>query len=118
MKQITVTGLDKAYGAFANSDTTEGKGRKICIGVSRSISAVKRIGKGRNVQGSDATIECVEIFNYNGRLYGPITEVISTVEDDIKDKVEKRKNLAMEKALCHGLTSDDIKDLIAENKTK
>lgn len=114
MKKSTV------YVTYINSDLTEGRGMNIPFFVSHLKTTAIRLGKGKNVQGSDAIVkpvDLIEIEDENGiaNWYAPVKECLRIHppnETDIKlDKEDKIKQGIIQKAKDLGLTEKEIEVL-------
>lgn len=100
-----------AYVAWVNTDLTEGRGFQRPLYVARSRACVERLGKGKNVQGSDAAIIETEIFDLNGVTYGPIYLQHITREDIDIDNARIEREKIIDKARKLGLTEEEIKKI-------
>ena len=96
------------YVAWINSDTTEGRGRLIPLHVCDSISSAKRLGAGKNVQGSNADVTPHVAIKVNGHWYAPCRIYTPSIEDDANDKALDMRNKAIEKAKKLGLSDDEV----------
>lgn len=81
--------------AYVNSDLTEGKGYNYPLYICESRETAVRLGKGRNVCGSDADVREDIAINYGGKWYIP---GLIMAESD-KDKTLRIKREAKEAAL-------------------
>lgn len=113
MKKSTV------YVAYVNTDLTEGKGYNIPFAVCRLKTTAIRLGKGKNVQGSDAIVKPVELIeiteNNVADWYGPKKDCfhihLPTHEDKIQDIQNQIQEKVVQKARKSGLTEEDIEIL-------
>lgn len=95
--------------AMINTDLTEGKGRMVAIAVSDSETTVKRFGKGKNVQGSDAEIVSATAYYINASWYYPYEMALKPTADDLQtDELRKRVSLIEHKLKANGLTDEDL----------
>ena len=108
----------KVFVAYVNDDLTEGKGYNYPLAVCESKHTAMRMGKGKNVQGSNAIIKEHEAIYHNGNWCAPVRIFLPNIEDKEKDKKEKIRSdkiraaeEAMEKARKAGLSEADIKAL-------
>lgn len=81
--------------AYVNSDTTEGRGYNYPLYVCDSYETAVRLGKGRNVVGSDAEVREEMAIKHDGKWYIP---GLIMAESD-KDKALRIKREAKESAL-------------------
>jgi len=105
---------EKVWVAYVNSDLTEGRGGQVPIAVCKLEATAVRLGKGRNVQGSNADVFPVELTLIDGINYLPISCVYiegPTKQDrDVQAALDARE-AAIATALKAGLTMEDIKAL-------
>lgn len=105
----------EVYNVTINSDLNEGRGYQYSIGFAEHEVTAKRIGKKRNVQGSDAYIDKINLYKIDGRWYGPVRITPPSKEDEkiikeIEAKQEVTKHL-MKKLKGIELTDEEIKVL-------
>lgn len=99
------------YAAMVNTDLTEGRGYNypyVCSGLEETAL---RLGKGKNVQGSNAYIEKVEAIRVNGTVYIPHRYIYLTSpsKDDIKNSMIRIKTQQAEERLkALGASQEDI----------
>lgn len=113
MKKSTV------YVAYVNSDLTEGRGVNIPFAVCQLKSTAIRLGKEKNVQGSNAIIKPIDLIEIteNGvaNWYAPVKGCVwiqtPNKQDISKDKEEKIKQGIIQKAKELGLTEKEIQIL-------
>jgi len=111
MKKATV------YVAYVNSDLTEGRGYNKPLHVCKIKPTAIRLGKGANVQGSDAVVKPVELIeimeNHEAKWYAPVNECLEIISPTFQDKKiekeNKRKERIIQKAKDLGLTEKEIK---------
>lgn len=101
----------EAFVAWTNTDCTEGRGENIPLAICFKEATAQRMGKKGSVQGSNCYITKVQLFRYNGQIYGPVRVHFATREDDEKQKRIDARNAAIEKAKAAGLTDDEIRAL-------
>lgn len=106
-----ITDTKRIYEVWINSDLTEGRGFPICISVCEKESTARRLGKGSNVQGSDAQVKEGVALKIRNKWYAPCRIISPTKVDDEMDKIIQAKKAAREKAKKAGLTDEEIKDL-------
>ena len=97
------------YVATVNKDLTEGRGSSRILCVSDSESAAKRIGKGKNVQGSNAYVEASLAFKVNFEWFARVDIVKPSNEDNRNDELIAKKLIAINKAKEAGLSDEEIK---------
>ena len=109
------------YVAFANTDRTEGRGYQYAYAVCTHAATAIRLGKGKDVQGSDCAVLEVEILEINGKWYTPKSLVWihePSAEDLAEETAEKERNRqkelkakAIQKAIDAGLNEQEINAL-------
>lgn len=100
---------------WVNSDLTEGRGQMIPVRVCSSESTAIRLGKGRNVQGSDARISQHDAIWHRNAWCAPV-EIINPSQEDLDADArretaraaDRRRAQALERARQAGLSEDDI----------
>lgn len=96
--------------AYVNSDTTEGRGYDYPLYVCVSYETAARLGKGRNVMGSDATVREEIAIKHEGKWYIPGT-IMAESDADKKIRVKREaKESALEKARQY-LSDEEIEAL-------
>lgn len=113
MKKATV------YVAYINTDLNEGKGFKVPYVVCELKETAERLGKGKNVQGSDAIVKAVDLIEITegsvSKWYAPFEECVElhapSKQDTDKYKKRMRKERIIQKAKDAGLTEKEIKIL-------
>ncbi|MFG5862758.1 hypothetical protein [Metapseudomonas sp. CR1201] len=100
---------------LVNTDLTEGKGRNIPIYICASETTARRMGRKRNVQGSDADVIKAEAIFHNGRWCAPVQIHEPTTEDRNEDykleqarQADQRRHEALQRAREAGLSEEDI----------
>ena len=91
--------------AWTNTDCTEGRGYQIPCVVAESYEAALRLGKGRNVQGSDCSVSKNLAVKINNTWLVPGRIAYENDEDKQKRRM---REATLEKAKKAGLTLDDI----------
>lgn len=114
----TIQKTKQVYVAWVNSDLTEGRGFNRVLCVTQLEETARRLGKGKNVQGSDANVVQDAALLVFGDWYiqGDILEPSAADEELWKANQEKAKaqkifDKAVERAKMLGLSDDDIKIL-------
>jgi hypothetical protein len=113
MKKSTV------YVAFINSDLTEGRGISIPLAVCQTKTTAVRLGKGKNVQGSNAVVKPIDLIEItekgNAKWYAPVKECLNIVTPSKQDLALEKERIKREKITQRakelGLTEDEIKIL-------
>ena len=98
----------KAWVAWTNTDLTEGRGGLIPKAICKAEATARRLGKGGSVQGSDCSIEHVELFSYDGKTYGPVHVVYPSKEDERYQVRLDEYRATMAKARELGLDPDQL----------
>lgn len=96
-KRIRATKEKTLYASMVNTDLTEGRGHNYIMAISESKATAERLGKGRNVQGSNARVEKITAYyipksnkvSY-GTWYVPQGFIHSPTKEDLEE--EKRAN--------------------------
>ena len=105
---------DKVWVAYVNSDLIEGRGGQVPIAVCKLKATAVRLGKGRNVQGSNAEVASAELVIIDGMAHIPIccvdVEGPTKQDRDVQAALDARE-AAIATALKAGLTMEDIKAL-------
>ncbi len=101
----------KAWVAWSNTDTTEGRGWHYPLAVCSTYSTAVRLGHKGSVQGCDCDMTEETIYEIEGKWVGPCLVVQSTNEDNANEKIRRAKLDATERAKKAGLTDDEIKAL-------
>lgn len=116
---VEILKKEPVFVVMTNTDLTEGWGEEYPLAVTRLMSTAKRLGYGKDVQGSNCRV--MESFSLTVMVNG-ITNtlvpdrIISPTEEDIaEDNIEKeklacieKKEKALKKAKEMGLSDDDI----------
>ena len=104
-----------AYAPYANTDLTEGRGYNRPLVFCELRSTARRLGKGRDVMGSDATVREVTLVRYNNEWYGPVDIQRGSEADqavDAKERAELErlaaKSAVLERARDLGLTEEEL----------
>jgi hypothetical protein len=86
----------KLYVGFANTDLTEGRGYQEPIFWTLHEATAMRLAKGRDVQGSDASIREVDIITISGHT--PLVPCnVLRLTRPTKEDVEAQKNIELQK---------------------
>lgn len=97
-----------AYIVWTNTDLTEGRGREYPLATCELRTTAVRLGARKYVQGSDCNITEITLYRHHGRWYGPVNVQSPTPEDEELDRIQKKKDAAIEKARALGLTEEEI----------
>ena len=98
----------KCWVAWTNTDLTEGKGGQLPKAICKIEATARRLGKGGSVQGTDCSIEEVELFLYRGRVYGPVHVTFPTrVEERQQERLDVYESVVA-KARELGLDPDEL----------
>jgi hypothetical protein len=116
---IEVQRMKTLFAVYVNTDLTEGRGRSYPKFICEKQSTALRLAKGADVQGSDGTVNPVNIFWYCGKWYGPIIGIEHPTDNDKKEELrlaelEKKKERFAQvvyNAKQLGLTDEDLKVL-------
>lgn len=115
---IEIEDMRTAFAAYGNTDGTEGRGEEYPLAICKMEMTARRMGKGKYIQGTDCSVEKVEVFRYKGVIYGPIRLHFPTMEDvnkqaeiDEKNEAERKKLAAIEKAKSLGLSDEELEAL-------
>lgn len=98
----------KAWVVWINSDLTEGRGFNVPLAVCDLEATARRLAHKASTQGSDGTVECVELQQVDGHWYGPVVLTPPTREDKKRQAQLDAAHAAEEKARSAGLTPEDI----------
>ena len=107
-KRLQATKEKTLYAAVVNTDLTEGRGHQYVMAFAENKATAERLGAGKNVQGSNATIQKVKAYflprvGYKslGTWYIPQGYVHKPTKEDlekeVKDKEEAAKQMLLEK---------------------
>ncbi len=110
MKKATV------FVAYINSDLTEGKGFSIPLVVCQTKTTAMRLGKGKNVQGSNALVRPVDLIEIeeNGvaKWYAPVDKCLNIILPSKQDREVEKQNATREKLIQKakdlGLSDEEI----------
>jgi hypothetical protein len=107
-RQISVELTKQVYVVIVNSDLTEGRGRPRILHVCDNKATAIRLGKGKDVQGSNAIIETDTAYKIDRRWY-----VRGKIETPTKQDIEESNRLSkldtiVDKAKKAGLTTEEI----------
>lgn len=94
---------------WTNTDLTEGKGQQIPIAYSELYSTAARLASKKGVQGSDAEVQCQEVFRVGHTIYAPVRMEPATEIDKAREKVRIERAAAIEKARAAGLTEEELR---------
>lgn len=108
---LAVNEVADGFVVVANTDLTEGRGAQIPIAVCWSETTAKRIGRKRDVQGSDATVLKTKLYRINQTWYGPVHVQSPDAVDTVIDKKKADRQAAIERARALGLSEQDINTL-------
>jgi len=104
--------------AWINTDLTEGRGHEVPCCVCSSESTAMRLGKGRNVMGSDARITQHEAIRHQNSWCAPVEIITPSQKDleadtrrEIARAADRLRAEALERARQAGLSEADIKAL-------
>lgn len=101
-----------AYVTLQNTDLTEGRGRQRPLAISRNKETALRIGRGKDVQGSDCSVEAIKIYRMSGfgwrQYYGPITLTEPNKQDIKNEEIRLARKAVLRKAKELGLTDEEI----------
>ncbi len=111
MKSDKVVELDPAWVAWVNTDGTEGRGWNIPMYVCECKETAVRLGRGKNVQGSDANIRGHGMYSIGGVLYGPVRLIRPTEQDLDRQKEKDKMEAVLAKAKKLGLDDDEVEYL-------
>lgn len=107
-----------AHAVVNNKDLTEGRGPLFPQHICELEATARRVASKAGVQGGDATVIEVDLFNdmdakQGGgvHIYGPVYVVPPTKEDKAAQERVDAREAAEEKAKAAGLTEEDIKAL-------
>lgn len=100
-----------AWVAWRNTDLTEGRGFDYPWVVCESETTARRLGAGKDVQGSSCRVEAVKLVRVDGHWYGPVKVETATENDLQADQRRAAFYAAFEKAREAGLTDDDLEIL-------
>lgn len=128
LENTAIIDTKRVFAVIQNADGTEGRGPNYVMAVCEAESTARRLGKGKDVQGSDCGIVptlAIRIGNQAYvspcswlapcRIYEPSAED-RAVERELQHQraAEKRKRDALERAKAAGLSDEDIKALRGE----
>ena len=107
-----------AYCAWTNTDLSEGRGKKVPFAISQLRTTAQRLGRGKGVGGRDCVVEEVEIYDIDGKLFGPIYIHFPTVEDSkLEEKLENHDSSMLELTKL-GLDETQIKRIVSKINTQ
>lgn len=102
------------YAVYDNTDHSEGRGREFVRAYTKLESTALRLAKRSYVQGSDAPINRVTLYQF-GDKYFPLSSIVRVVEPNAEDVIleERAKTFlgVIEKAVSLGLSPEDIEIL-------
>jgi hypothetical protein len=93
---------------WQNTDLTEGRGSNEPIAICETEATARRIGKGKNVQGSDCTVSAFDSPRIDGAWVAPYKFVYATREDEALERRIVARREAVAKARELGLSEDEI----------
>lgn len=100
--KLNFTEQKKVFAVYVNTDLTEGRGQECLIALTENKFTALRLGKGKDVQGSDARIVEKKMYfvptdpvhRFMGEWYGPASFVHKPTEDDLKTEKEHNNKTA------------------------
>ncbi len=95
-----------------NTDLTEGRGNRVPIHICNSRTMAERLGRGRDVQGTDCKVYEKTAVLIDGKWLGPCHIEYATQEDHNKDTAAEEKKAAIVRAREAGVSEDDIKAML------
>lgn len=98
----------KVWIVWQNTDLTEGRGSNEPLAICELEATARRIGKGKNTQGSDCTISAFESPRIDGAWVAPYKMVYATREDEAAEKRIVATREAVAKARDLGMSEDEI----------
>lgn len=115
----------QVFAVIRNADGTEGRGPNYVMAVCEAESTARRLGKGKDVQGSDCGIVPTVAIRIGNQDYATPCSWLApcrihernlddrAAERELQDKraSEQRKQKALNRAKAAGLSDDDIKAL-------
>ena len=106
-RRLEATYQKELYAAMVNSDLTEGRGEDYAIAITELKSTAVRLGKGKDVMGSNARIKKVNAYyikekaNSFGSWFVPAVRIVQpSKEDEIEEKrlmAQEAKDILLEK---------------------
>jgi len=99
--------------AWVNTDLTEGRGASIPISHCQSRETAIRNGRGKDVQGSDASIDEVPLLRVGQFQYGPVRVQYPSKSDELADAKNKEREELFARLRRLGITEDELKVLEA-----
>ncbi|MED5460116.1 MAG: hypothetical protein VYA65_09320 [Pseudomonadota bacterium] len=118
----------QVFAVIQNADGTEGRGPNYVMAVCEAESTARRLGKGKDVQGSDCGIVPTVAIRIGNQAYAtpcswlaPCRIYEPNAEDRVAERelqqqraAERKRRDALERAKAAGLSDDDIKALRGE----
>jgi hypothetical protein len=98
----------KAFAVLVNTDLTEGRGFMVVKAICAVEATAKRLAIGASTQGTNGTIEEVELIQHNQRWYGPVNIEYPSKKDEELQRTLDAARTAERKALALGMTADDL----------
>lgn len=102
------------FAVITNTDLTEGKGARVIKATCTSIVTAERLARGVGVQGCDADVVDVKIYQIDGMTYAPTFVVTPNTEDALVIDRNRRKAAAKERLMDLGVSFDELKRLIED----
>lgn len=97
-----------------NNDLNEGKSCDVTLAICETEATARRIGRKKNVQGTDAKIIQVVPFEYKGEFYIPLRYVrieTPSLDDITAQQRIDRYNELKAKAISFGMTENELDEL-------
>lgn len=112
---MKITCAKTIYRVVGNTDNTEGRGSSYTLAFCEKEATARRLAKKKGVQGSDAHVEKVEIYQVDGgyQWCGPIIVKKPTEADEAAQTVLDQIASARQKAKDLGLTDEELRLLTA-----
>ncbi|MCC5904075.1 MAG: hypothetical protein JJT87_19360 [Halomonas sp.] len=125
LEKPEIIDIKQVFAVIRSADGTEGRGPNYVMAVCEAESTARRMGKGKDVQGSDCGIVPTVAVRIGNQAYATPCSWLSpcriyepTAEDKIAERelqhqrtAEQRKQKALSRAKAAGLSDDDINAL-------
>lgn len=102
------------FAVVTNSDLTEGRGASITLASCTSHVTAKRLARRKGVQGLNADVLPIKIYNIDGVMYAPAFIQRPNAEDQLVIDRELRREEAKKRLEDLGVSAEELTVLIQD----
>lgn len=107
-EELTIQDHRTVYIAYTNTDLTEGRGFQYPLAISESMATVKRLGKGKSVQGCDCDCRIGTAVKINNQWLAPFRLITPSKEDLLEDKKTHERLDIIDRMKSCGFSTEEI----------